>query len=342
MAVFAALAAGVASAQQPGALRTVATLVDVQGNVLVSQADGMATATNGQRLAAGARVLTTASARATVIYDKGCVVHLEVDQRYMVRERAECTRAQAPSMGKAAEFAVLGGTFVSNTGATVVPASVGVSPGTRVAGFPPGRIEGTVQSATPAAEQAQKDAIKAYDALVGQECSTSLAGQDLGGLVLTPGVYCFPQAPARLTGKLTLDAQGDPNAVFVFQVGTRLTTAPKSVVAVKDDGRSDSQSGDGRGMLCNVFWQVNDSVSLGEGTRFIGNILASGAIDAGDEAEIVGRALAQNGAVSFHTVRMASCLLPLAFLNPATVTAIGVTAAGVGVIEEIRKPKSPN
>ena len=110
--------------------------------------------------------------------------------------------------------------------------------GNRRRGFPRGKVvDGTIQTTGDAPNQAQKDAAKAYADLASQQCNVRLIGQDLGGQTLTPGVYCFPAAAATLTGELVLDAQGDPNAVFVFQVGTTLTTAARSSVRVTNSGQ---------------------------------------------------------------------------------------------------------
>ena len=97
----------------------------------------------------------------------------------------------------------------------------------------------------------------AYLNLAGQTCNFDLTGQDLGGLTLVPGVYCFSTS-AQLTGALTLNAGGDPNAVWVFQIGSTLTTASNSSVLLTNEGQQ-----------CNVFWQVGSSATLGTTTSFI-------------------------------------------------------------------------
>jgi hypothetical protein len=127
----------------------------------------------------------------------------------------------APGLGAAASFAVLGASTVTNTGNTVVTGDLGVSPGTAVTGFgPPGTVGGgTIHAADALAAQAHADSTTAYNALAGETCSQDLTGQDLGGLTLTAGVYCFSSS-AGLTGTLTLNAQGNANAVFVFKMGS--------------------------------------------------------------------------------------------------------------------------
>src|SRR3984885_10139328 len=123
----------------------------------------------------------------------------------------------APSLESAQTFAVLGGSTVTNTGATVVTGDLGVSPGRAVPRFPPGLVvSGTIHSADATALAAQNSVTTAYNSLASQACTQDLTGQDLGGKTLTPGVYCF-SASAQLTGTLTLNAQGNAAAVFIFK-----------------------------------------------------------------------------------------------------------------------------
>ena len=135
------------------------------------------------------------------------------------------------SLGTAAGFGVLAGSTVTNTGPSVIEGNVGVSPGTAVVGFPPGVVmpPSTIHSADAVAAQAQVDLTTAYDAIAGTPTLVDLTGTDLGGLTLTPGVYGFTSS-AQLTGTLTLDALGDPDAVFLFKTGSTLTTASNSSV----------------------------------------------------------------------------------------------------------------
>ena len=194
----------------------------------------------------------------------------------------------APGLGASAGFAVLGGQTVTNTGPTTIFGDLGVSPGTAVTGFPPGSVTaGATHKADAVALQAQSDVTTAYDALAGQACTAHLTGRDLGGMTLTPGVYCFSSS-AQLTGELTLDAEGNSNAVFIFQIGSKLTTASNSSVRMINGGSD-----------CNVFWQVGSSATLGTTTAFKGSILALTSIALNNGASIVsGRALARNGEVT--------------------------------------------
>jgi type VI secretion system secreted protein VgrG len=196
----------------------------------------------------------------------------------------------AQSLGSAASFAILAGTAVANTGSTNVLGSIGVSPGSGITGFPPGnQISGSMHDNDGVAAQAQTDLTAAYNSLAGMTCGTDLSGQDLGGMTLTPGVYCF-NAAAGLTGILTLDGQGNSNAVFVFQIGGALTTAMNAFVNTTNSLEN-----------TNVYWQVGSSATLGSGTVFRGNIVALTDITLNTAATVDGRALARNGTVSINT-----------------------------------------
>jgi len=211
---------------------------------------------------------------------------------------ASGARAQAPVfLGTADDFGVLGATTVTNTGLTVINGDVGLSPGTAVTGFPPGVVNGTIHAADAVAAQAQTDLTDAYNVAAGRPCDTLLTGQDLGGMVLTHGVYCFSSS-AGLTGTLTLDGEGDPNAVFIFQIGSTLTTASASRVNFVNSAQS-----------CLAIWQVGSSATLGTTTAFGGSILALTSITATTGATVDGRLLARNGAVTLdtNTVTSAQC-----------------------------------
>jgi len=197
---------------------------------------------------------------------------------------ARSPKSAGPSMGRAASFAVLGGSTVTNTGATAITGDLGVSsPGVSVTGFPPGTMaRGTQHVGDPAANQAQFDAQSAYAVLAGKPCTTPLTGQDLGGKTLAPGVYCFTSS-AQLTGRLVLDGQGKGgNGVCIFQIASTLTTATNSSVVMSKGARAG-----------NVFWQVGSAATLGTGTAFAGNILAYSSITMNTASNLSGRALAR-------------------------------------------------
>lgn len=219
----------------------------------------------------------------------------------------------APPLGTTATFAVLGGSTVTNTGSSVLTGDLGVWPGLAISGFPPGTVTGTTHAGDAVAQQAQSDLTTAYNDLAGQACGTDLTSQDLGGMTLTPGVYCFSTS-AELTGTLTLDAQGDPGAIFIFQIGSTLTTASSSVVQLINGGSS-----------CNVFWQVGSSATLGTTTQLAGSILALQSITLTTSASVSGQLLARNGAVTLDTGTVSVCIpvCPLITVNPATLPSGG-------------------
>jgi Ice-binding-like len=200
--------------------------------------------------------------------------------------------AQAQSrvdLATASPFVVLGGQAVTNTGPSVLYGDLGVSPGTNLSGFgAPAVVNGATHNNDAVAAQAQLDLTNAYNVAAGQPVSgaNDLTGQDLGGKRLNAGAYRYT-SDAQLTGTLTLDAQGDPNAQFVFQVASALTTASASRV-VLINGASP----------CNVYWQIGSSATLGSTTQFQGNLMALTSISLNNGAVVFGRMLARNGQVS--------------------------------------------
>lgn len=235
---------------------------------------------------------------------------------------APALAASAPAVGTWQPFAVLGASAVTNTGSSVITGELGIWPNnaSSVTGFPPG-TSGATHFADAVALGAQTALTAAYNNLAGQPVTVDLSGQNLGGLTLTAGVYNFSTS-AQLTGTLTLNAQGDPNAIFIFKTGSTLTTASNAVVSVINSGNN-----------CNVFWQVGSSATLGTGTTFAGNILALTSITLTTGANVSGRVLARNGAVTLdtNTVSIAACSLPpLPTLTATTISTQASTGVQLG------------
>jgi ice-binding like protein len=198
------------------------------------------------------------------------------------------TAQAAPvDLGTASPFVVLGGAAVTNTGPSVLNGDLGVSPGTALSGFGlPAVVNGATHNNDGVAAQAKSDLTTAYVVAAGQAATANLTGTNLGNRTLTAGAYRYSSS-AQLTGQLTLDAQGDPNAQFVFMIGSTLTTASASSV-ILTNGASP----------CNVYWQVGSSATLGSTTAFQGNVLALTSISLNNGVTVIGRMLARNGQVS--------------------------------------------
>ena len=202
---------------------------------------------------------------------------------------ASSAEAASVPLGTADSFAVLAGTTVTNTGPSVISGDLGVSPGAAVTGFPPGTVTaGTIHAADAVALQAQGGLTTAYNDAAGRS-STATISSDLAGSTLGPGVYTSASS-LGLSGDLTLDARGDPSAVFVFQAGSTLTAGSGSRVLLV-----------GGAQPCNVFWQVGSSATIGTTSASAGNILALTSISLTTGATLNGRALARNGAVTLDT-----------------------------------------
>lgn len=200
------------------------------------------------------------------------------------------TPAAAPlvDLGDAAPNGIMAGTEVTCISGGTIYADVSISPGNTVTGFGPCVITGEQYLADAVAEQGQIDLTSAYDELVGLPCAPANAiAADLGGTTLPAGVYCTASG-IDVTGTLTLDGGGDPDATFVFQSGTSLTTAGDIVLINGAQAR-------------NVYWQVGSSATLGTASKWQGNVLALTSITFVDNATLTGRALARDGAVSLGT-----------------------------------------
>jgi len=193
----------------------------------------------------------------------------------------------SPALGGAGAFVILAGSTVTNSGATSLTGDLGVSPGTAVTGFPPGTFSGAQHAGDATSATAMADLTTAYNDAAGRTVAPVTVAGNLGGLTLPPGLYKSTSTLSITSGDLTLDAQGDANAVFIFQIASSLTTT---------SGRSVILSGGAKST--NVFWQVGSSATLGTTSVFKGTIMADQSITLATGASLNGRALARIGAVT--------------------------------------------
>ncbi|MFA6526349.1 MAG: ice-binding family protein [Candidatus Buchananbacteria bacterium] len=241
--------------------------------------------------------------------------------------------ATAPTLGDAASFAVLGFTTVTNTGNSVLNGDLGLYSGSSITGFlgttaneGPGVVSAgyAVYQTTALAQTAQTAATAAYSTMAGQSAGcTDLSGQNLGGKILTPGVYCF-SAAAQLTGTLTLDAQNDPNAVWIFQVGSALTIDNSASIVFINGGTGTPG--------CNVFWQVYSAATIGTSATMVGTIIAdTEAITLNTSSTLYGRAISRAAAVTLgaNTITVPTCVAA------AAVTASSAQPATINVVKTV-------
>lgn len=197
--------------------------------------------------------------------------------------------ATAIGLGTADSYVVLAGAGVTNTGPTTLGGDLGSAPDGSVTGA----ADITFSSGTNYADGgptagAKLDLVTAYDNAAGQGPTIPIVA-DLAGLTLVPGVYTSAST-ILLTGALTLDAQGDPNAVWVFQAGSGLDVVSGASVTVTNGAQA-----------CNVFWQVGSTATLGTGVDFVGTVMALTSITLDTGATVDGRVLARNGSVTLDT-----------------------------------------
>ncbi len=202
----------------------------------------------------------------------------------------------AVGLGTAGSFAVLAGTGVTNTGPTTITGDVGTFPTATVTGLSSMTIDGINHAGDSVAQGAKTDLTTAYTSAAGQGPADAIPA-DLVGRTLQPGVYNSASA-IGLSGVLTLDAAGDPDAVWVFQAGSTLITASGSKVVLLNGAQS-----------CNVYWQVGSDATLGTNSQFTGSVLALTSISLQTGATVDGRVLARNGAVTMdsNTITRSAC-----------------------------------
>src|SRR5450759_3732594 len=195
--------------------------------------------------------------------------------------------AQPPvNLGTTVSFAVLAGSTITNTGPTTITGDVGLSPGSAFTGQASVTLNGALHLTDAVALQAKNDLVTAYDDAAGRTPVTRIP-TELGGTTLLPGVYDSASGTFEITGTLTLDAQGDPDGVFIFKTESTLITASGSSVNLINSAR-----------FCRVFWKVGSSATLGTDSHFVGHIFALTSIAATTGATVEGQLLARNGEVT--------------------------------------------
>ncbi len=200
----------------------------------------------------------------------------------------QTTAMASVSMAGASNLAVLAGSAVTNTGATNITGDLGLSPGTSVGGFPPGILNGTLRINDAVATQAKLDLTAAYNDAAGRTSTDIVAlSGNIGGLTLTPGLYKSTSSLAISSGDLTFDAKGNPEAVFIIQIASTLTTTSGRKVILS-----------GGASAANIFWQVGSSATFGTTSVFKGTIMAMQSITLNTGATLTGKALARTGAVT--------------------------------------------
>ncbi len=187
-------------------------------------------------------------------------------------------------------FAILAGAGVTNIGATVINGDLGTTPTGTINGFPPGIVNGQVEATTPIATLAKLDLTSAYDDAQGRSLNAISLPGDLGGLTLAPGLYVNASSTGISgSGQLILDAQGNPNAIWIFKMGSTLTTGTGSQIILAGGAKAN-----------NIYWSVGTSATLGVSSRFKGTIMADQSISAATGASIEGRLLTRIAAVTLQ------------------------------------------
>jgi hypothetical protein len=202
-----------------------------------------------------------------------------------------CSASPVP-LGSAGDFKILASSTVTNTGPTTIAGGdLGLSPGTAVTGFPPGTLipPAVMHVTDPTAAQAQLDLTTAYNYAAGLPGGAVLPGE-MSGLTFTPGLYKTSSTVILSAGNVTLDALGDVNATFIFQIGSTLTTLGSTQVILAGGAQSK-----------NIFWQVGSSATLGTNSVFNGTIMALASVTLDTGATLHGRALARTAAVTLDT-----------------------------------------
>lgn len=223
----------------------------------------------------------------------------------------------AITTGTTSTYAVLGALTITNTGATVISGTaggnIGLSPGTSFTGRTTVTTNGVLHITDTAASIAQTDLVTAFNSAAAPT-PTTLSSPNLAGRTLVAGTYAATDGTLSNSGALTLDAQGDPTAVFVFQTASTLITASGSTMNLVNGAQA-----------CNVFWKVGSSATLGTNSTFVGHIFALTSITATTGASIKGSLLARTGAVTLDTNTIVNDACAVALPSPSATPTPTVT-----------------
>ncbi len=188
------------------------------------------------------------------------------------------------NLGAAGSFAIMATAATTSTGPTEINGNVGLHPGTSQ-GIPPPQINGTIHINDAVEAQAQASLLAAFNDATSRSTNAQVLPGNMGGLIFTPGLYVNSTSVLLMgagpNNNVTLDAQGDPNAVFIFKMGSTLTTAPGSQVVLVGGAKA-----------ANIFWQVGSSATIDTTTIFKGNVLAAVTITVNAGAAVEGRLFA--------------------------------------------------
>ena len=234
---------------------------------------------------------------------------------------AQAATAPVP-LGTAGSFVVLAGDGITNIGNTTLNGDIGTFPNSAITGLSTMTLNGANHAADPVTQGAKTDLTTAYTTAAGAQPTTAIP-VELGGTTLKPGVYSGDNL--KITGTLTLDATGTPDAVFIFKAASSLITASGSHVNMINVNP------------CNVFWQVTSSATLGSGSRFVGTVMSLTSISLKTGATADGRMLARNGAVTLeaNTITKSTCqasTTPVPTATPTATPSPQVTAVPTGAV----------
>ncbi len=260
----------------------------------------------------------------------GALVALTFTSVFLLVFANSATAAIVPKvgLGTAGNYSVLAGAGVTNVGNSTMHQDLGTWPTPAITSFPPGLVLAPGVTNNAGAAQGQLDLTQAYDNAHNRGTLTGTTPADLSGRTLVGGVYATTaKGPLSLTGTVTLNGQGNPDTVWIFQTNSSLTTGSGSVVSLINGAQE-----------CNVYWQVLSSANLGSSSTFVGSILALTSISMQDSVTIHGRALARNGAVTLINDHFSTPTCATSAAAPTTTTAPGSGGGTPGTVPGVGGP----